>query len=70
MKIDGARLDPKETYASEWVGDKTGGGETVLDGKRFAIRLNAVGRHVAPRAHAVRRTGFADLMLASSALRR
>jgi uncharacterized RDD family membrane protein YckC len=33
MAIDGARLDPKRGYASEWIGDTSDGTETVLGGK-------------------------------------
>jgi uncharacterized RDD family membrane protein YckC len=32
MAIDGSQLNPKNTYSSDWVGDRTGN-DTVLDGK-------------------------------------
>ena len=32
MKIDGQTLDPLRTYTSDWVGDRTGGGEASIDG--------------------------------------
>jgi hypothetical protein len=32
MRIQGRRLDPNQSYESEWVGDRTGGGEVYLSG--------------------------------------
>ena len=32
MKIDGNALDPNQSYVSDWVGDRTGGGEASVDG--------------------------------------
>ena len=32
MKIDGQALDPLQSYTSDWVGDRTGGGEASIDG--------------------------------------
>jgi hypothetical protein len=32
MRIKGRRLDPNQSYESEWVGDRTGGGEAYLGG--------------------------------------
>ena len=32
MKIKGRTLDPNRTYTSEWVGDRTGGGEASISG--------------------------------------
>jgi hypothetical protein len=33
MRINGATLDPSQPYASEWVGDQTGGTETTISGE-------------------------------------
>ncbi len=32
MRIKGTTLDPDEAYTSEWVGDRTGGGEAYISG--------------------------------------
>jgi hypothetical protein len=32
MRMSGGALDPQQAYVSEWVGDKAGGGESVLSG--------------------------------------
>src|SRR5262249_6530744 len=30
-RIDGNRLDPRDTYNTEWIGDRTGGSEVTID---------------------------------------
>jgi hypothetical protein len=32
MRVSGRALDPDQSYASEWVGDRTGGGEASISG--------------------------------------
>jgi hypothetical protein len=32
MRVTGGWLDPAQSYTSEWVGDRTGGGEAQIDG--------------------------------------
>ncbi len=33
MRIDGDRLDPKDSYTSEWIGTRTDGKPKTLNGK-------------------------------------
>ena len=37
QRIDGSRLDPKDAYESKWIGDRTGGGEVVLETKNMVV---------------------------------
>ncbi len=37
MRQDGLGLDPTHSYASQWVGDRTGGGEGTLDGNGSVV---------------------------------
>ena len=37
MKIDGDRLDPKQTYQSDWIGGRNGGQESRLGGDGAAV---------------------------------
>jgi hypothetical protein len=37
MRIVGAALDPRQAYASEWVGDRTGGSESTVSGNGAPI---------------------------------
>jgi hypothetical protein len=32
MRVSGRALDPRQSYTSEWVGDRTGGGEAYISG--------------------------------------
>src|SRR5207302_962627 len=37
MRINGTTLDPRYSYVSDWVGDRTGGGEAFVGSERFPI---------------------------------
>jgi hypothetical protein len=37
MRISGRALDPEQSYTSDWVGDRTGGGERSLSGDGAAV---------------------------------
>ncbi len=37
QRLDGAQLDPQDSYASEWIGDRTGGQQVTLDSKGMVV---------------------------------
>jgi hypothetical protein len=37
VRLDGARLNPRDDYVSDWVGDRNGGSEIILDSKGMPV---------------------------------
>lgn len=47
MRVKGDKLDPKDTYTSPWIGDRTGGGPPTLLSHNGALIVGVIGMRTA-----------------------